>query len=296
MTPKLTRRRFAQLALASTTVLAIAALPRKTTAYDTSLIYGVGVRSSKLILQTLDIPSLTVQDRSDLAGGIILDPSDQLTDFTSLGKDITLANGTTLAKGTFVVAVTSVKLSATGSYPTRLIFLGSSPTTLTLAELGKQFILNSALGTNDGGLFVLINKLNGLPPFKIDSVDPQTGQLTFMAELDQSGGRQASNVTQCADGRILAIATDQLGNLNLVQLDPVQGKLSKVQQLSFSPNDGSRSINSLTCSPSGQLFVLSTKRYESINSLFAIDPNTGLLILLREFPVIQNCLCSCLSN
>ncbi len=286
MNQKLTRRRFTQLALASTTVLAFAALTRKATAYDNALLYGVGIRSDKLVLQSLDLPSLTVQDQSNLIGNVTLASNDQLTAFTSLGQD-TVVNGTTLAKGTLVVAITSTTLSVTGSYPTRLIFLGPSPTTLTLLELGEQFILNSVLSTSDDGLLVLINKLNGQPPFKLGLVDPQTGQITFVAELDQAGGKDVGDVTQCADGRILAIATDQSGNPNLAQLDPVQAKLSELQQLSFSPNDGPRSINSLACSPSGQIFALSTKRYESINSLFAVDPNTGLLTQLIKFPVIK---------
>ena len=286
MNQKLTRRRFTQLTLASTTLVALAALTRKATAYNNPLIYGVGVNSDRLVLQTLDVPSLAIQDRSDLAGGITLAANDQLTAFTSLGQD-TVVSGVTFAKGTLVVAVTSIMLSNRGNYPTRLIFLGPTPTTLALSDLGPQFILNSVLSTSDGKLFVLINELNSLPPFKIGSVDPQTGQITFIAELDQTGGRSVGNATQCADGRILAIATDPLGNPDLVELDPVQNKLSKLQQLSFSVNDGPRSINSLACSPSGQLFALSSKRYESVNSLFAVDPNTGLLTGLREFPVIK---------
>ncbi len=272
MNQKLTRRRFTQLAIASTTAVAIAALPRKTTAQTNSLLYGVGVRAKGLILQTFDVASQIITDRNDLTGGVTLNGNEQLTAFT------------TLANGTPVVALTSIKLNSTGSYPIRLIFLGSSPVILNLSELGQQFVLNSIVGTNDGGLFILINKLNGQPPFKVGTVDLQTGQVNLLAELNL-GGERVGNITQCEDGKILGVGVDQTGSLNLVQLDQNQNKLGQQQQLRFSSNDGPRSLNSLACSPSGQLFALSSRRYEAINSLFTIDTGSGIISPLLPFPV-----------
>ncbi len=274
MNQKLTRRRFTQLAIASTTAVAIAALPRKTTAQTNSLIYGVGVRSKGLILQTFDVASQIIKNRSDLTNGITLAPSDQVAGFTSL------------ANGTLVVAVTSVKLSSTGSYPVRLIFLGSSPTTLNLPELGKQFVLNSIVGTNDGKLLILVNKLNHQPPFKVGYVNLQTGQINFQAGSSLVKGERIGNLTRCVDGKILGVAVDQSGSFNLVQLD-TQNKLGKLQQLHAHGHGhhGARSLNSLACSPSGRLFALSTKRYESINSLFLVDPNSQTINPLAAFPV-----------
>ena len=273
MNQKLTRRRFTQLAIASTTAVAIAALPRKTTAQTNSLLYGVGVRAKGLIFQTFDVASQIITDRNDLTGGVTLNANEQLTAFT------------TLANGTPVVALTSIKLNSTGSYPIRLIFLGSSPVILNLSDLGQQFVLNSIVGTNDGGLFILVNKLNGQPPFKIGSVDLQTGQINFLAELNLLGGERIGNITQCADGKILGVGVDRTGSLNLVQLDQNQNKLGQQQQLRFSSNDGPRSLNSLACSPSGQLFVLSSRRYEAINSLFMVDTGSGIISPLLPFPV-----------
>ena len=221
-------------------------------------------------VQALTTPQL-LQD----ATTPVLEVGEQLTGLTSL------------ADGTLVLAITPVSTSKKGDNPTRLTFLGTPSKTLTVSGLKKQEALESLLLTNDGSLLGLVVKKNASPPVRLVDINPQTGEISSKDKVILPGNQQFSNLAQCPDGKIYTTSVERDGSTNLVQLDLAQKKPITQAQLRFNNTVWIGGLNSLVCSPEGQLFAFGARWHESPKYLHTVDVSTGVMTRLRAFDVAK---------
>ncbi len=316
---RIKRRRFGQLAIATTTATIVANLTGRTVAQQTEVIYGVTLASTTKTKQlskqqvsdisnstpatviissdvvtgnirsTFEVPAATVENlqtpTETASKGISTEPSERLTGLT------------TLSDGTFIVS--SVASSKNGD-TTRLIFIDSKSSKLKKGSKlsgfkKKNSTIESLLATKDGKLLSVISLNAGVPPFDLAVIDPQNGKVTSGNELALpavSPKQRLSNLTQSPDGKVHAIILGREKPPTLVQLDleyqsPAtgRGKIIQLVELKFKNNSLGNDLLSLAFSPLGQLFALANLDNEKINSLFTVDVKTGELSFIRKFDV-----------
>jgi hypothetical protein len=231
------------------------------------VLYCIRVDGTALVLQTLNLVTLVLSDVLNLTSGITLDPGDQLSGFTSLSN------------GTLVVAINPSRTSQKDNYPPRLIFLGTSPTTLTVSGItDKKNRLGDLVGTRGGSLVGLVSKSNGTPPVKLGEINTDTGQLDIIDSFP--GNQRVSNLTECPEGdggTIYTTTVDRDGNTVLADKQLVLGGENWVSGLS-----------SLACSSSGEMFALGRSRYGPVNALYTVDKDTGEMTEKITFPLANN--------
>lgn len=299
MDRKLTRRRFGQIAIAGTTVAALSHLAAsKTLAQQTPVIIGLRLdppsanpKASRPVLgrtdndinlpnteppaRNLALQSLNVANRQArplAASKIPLQAGEGLTGLTSL------------ADGTVVVAITpNSPLKEEKDTPTRLIFLGNPSRTLIVSGLSKKQALGSLVGTNDGRLLGLVVNKNGAPPVRQVSINLQTGRITFDTEINLPGKGRYATLAQCPDGKFYTTVVKQRGETFLVQVDPNKKKLVTLSQLKVNNKVWNNGLQSLVCSPKGQLYAFGGLRYQFPGSLYLLDPKTGAMTQRTPF-------------
>lgn len=301
---KLTRRRFGQLAIASSAVAGLSYFANKTLAQTPSLEI-VGLRPSSLsnIDTTATNLGITIPDIGEATEALInsqlvkVQSLDLVTDqvenlaaqsiqagtTAKVDNDEVLSGLTYLADGSLIAAVTPVRTSKRGNRPTRLKFLGSSRSDLTISGLQRQEELKSLLGTKDGKLFGLVGKKNGTPPYRLVDVNLQTGNFNVRLNLPQN--QRFSNLAQCPDGKIYTTSVQNSGVVNLVQLDLGQGIPVTLSQLQFENTPWNNGLESLLCSRAGQLMGFGAPRYVQPNSVYTIDISSGVMTKLADFDV-----------
>jgi len=296
MNYKLSRRRFAQLAIVAGTGIAINQLTNKTFAQQNLLIVGLRlgpvINPSSVANLTLD----SLNDDSEVASSAEIS---QEISFVSLNEvtgqaenlplsPITLAAGeevtgfTALADGTMIVAITPVSNSKKDVNPTRVVILSTPNKPLTISGLKKQEKLGSLVGTSDGNLLGLVSRKDSKPPFRLVDINVQTGAISASSKVKIPGKDRLSNLAQCADGSIYAIATDKTGATSLVELNS-QTKTP----ITLNDQVWNNGLQSLACSSANQLFAFGSLKYNSRQSLYILDPQTGKMTLPKEFAVNQ---------
>jgi hypothetical protein len=269
MNLKLTRRRFGQLAIASTAAVATGYLANRTVAQTNlvDVLYGIRIEGRGLVLQTLNLVTLVLSDVLNLTTGINLRDGDQLSGFTSLSN------------GTLVVVINPSRTSNRDDYPPRLIFLGTPPRTLTVTGLrDKKYILGDIVGTRGGSLVGLVYKRNGTPPVRLASIDPSTGELDITDSF--RGNQRVRNLTECPEGdggTIYTTTVDREGNTVLADKQLVLGGENWVSGL-----------GSMACSSSGEMFALARSRYGPVNALYKVNKSTGEMTEKITFPLANN--------
>lgn len=305
---KLTRRRFGQLAIASTTVAAISYLANKTFAQQTPNLVILGVRPGRpintnaantlldkpeeegteatsnansidreIVVLSLDVVTGEVkplQTPQALPNGTpILNSRDELTGFTSL------------LNGQLVVAINPASTGKDVGIPTRLTFLGTSPRTVTVSGLKKQEKLKDLLVLNDGSptgaLIGLVVKKNDSPPVKLVDINIQTGEISLRDRVNLPGKEWFSNLAQCPDGKLYSIVVGRNGETSLVQLDLGSKKPNTVAKMSLDDRVWIGGFNSLVCSGAGELFAFGNRWHESTKYLHIVDTKTGKMTRLQ---------------
>lgn len=272
MNQRLTRRRFAQIAIASTVATGLG-YANKTSAQTPLTLYGArpDAQAGVVFLQALNLVTDAVEEMTTAK----LDIGEKLIDFTSL------------VDGTLILAIGPVRSGKKENAPTRLVFLGTSPKTLTISGLKKQEGLESLLGTNDGSLIGLVNKKDNKSSVKLVNINITNGEINLSNKIKLSATKRFSNLVQWSNGTIYTIAVGQEGEVTLVSLDLGQGKASPISQLKFNDQVWDNGLSDLVSSSTDQFFALGASRYESTNNLYSLDTTTGTMTLLREFDVTK---------
>lgn len=293
----LSRRRFAQLAIASCTGVALFQLTSKTIAQQNLLIVGLQIGPA---INSSSVANLRLDSLDDDSDPTVTYPEiTQEISFASLNEvtgqaeklplaPVTLAAGeevtgfTALTNGTMVVAITPASNSKKDVNPTRLVFLSTPNQSVTISGLKKQEKLGSLVGTSDGRLLGLVSRKDNKPPFRLVDINIQSGAINASSRVKISGNDRLTNLAQCDDGNMYAIATDKSGDTSLVNLNSQQKTPITVNKQVW--NSG---FKSLICSSANQLFAFGSTRYESRQYLYVIDPQTGNMTIPKEFEANQ---------
>jgi hypothetical protein len=218
-----------------------------------------------IVVESYDLA--TSQVTTVLTTSAILLPGEQLSGFATL-KD-----------GTLIVAASGGGLSKKSQTNSniRLIFL-SDLKTLTLSGLKDRQELLSLARSGDNSLIGIVSDANGAPPYSLVAVNPKTGEVTVKSQLP--GKAQYSNLTECVDGALYAIATEKSGITSLYQI-----KEGQTNPLKLDGQPWNSGFIGLVCSASNQLFAVGARRYEFPNYIHLIDTQTGNLKRLTAFDV-----------
>lgn len=273
------RRRFFQLMFANavaTTVLGN--LGKKSLASNKNspqLIYGVRVTSGRVLLLSLDLATGQIQDLSASTPELNLLPNERLSGFTLLSD------------GTFVLATAPTTATITGQSASlsRLLSFSSPQTLPALQGLERNSTIESLLGTNERELLSIISLNQGSPPFRLATINLQTGQVSFINDLPLPPNRRFSNLAQRPDGHIYATSIARESSTGLVQLELQLGNLINLSPLSFNNQFVLNDLASLTYSPANQLFALADPTSKGTNSVFRVDETTGVMEMPTDFEV-----------
>lgn len=308
MNRRLTRRRFGRLAIAGTTVAGLGYLASKTIAQQPSNLVIVGIDRGDLDytqapgITNIDSNGAETTDSTDTDStqaptttrdlvlqsfslntsqigtlptpqSLVLNPGERLADLAYL------------ADGTLVVVITPVSTSKKGGNSTRLVLLGQSPKNVTVSGLKKQEELQRLLLLNDGSFAGLVGKKNRTSPFRLVVIDPQTGQIG--EDRIKLPKEQFSNLAQCPDGKLYSTVFRQDGDTDLVQFDLGKKKSTVVAKLTINGDQWNNGLQSLVCSPTGQLIALGALRYKTFSALYTISTSTGAMTKIEDFNVAR---------
>lgn len=289
MNQHLTRRRFGQLAIASTAVAGVSIFAGRLEAQTApSVLVGVilgrqasstTTATSQVIVQTLAPATGQVQP---LANVQVQPPTTNLSARALVAPPLQpyaqLSGLTSMADGTLILS-SNPTASSQQADPSRLTkIVGSSPQTINVSGLDPQNALWSLLVTNDGSLIGLVANKNGKPPYRLANIDMQTGQVNFI-NFTLPTNEWFSNLAQCPNGNIYSLSAGFGGDISLVQLDLSQGQLIRLpQRLRLNGVDWGTGLNSLTCSRDGQLYALGNpNKYDPRLALYSVDLSTGAM-------------------
>ncbi len=310
MNKRITRRRFGQIALATTTAAGLSYLSSKVYANTPKNLVIYGVRTGSIhttasvigtvsntthgreprqnIITTATAPAITTSidlmiDSLDLGTGQV----QTQTQAGVLQTNEALSGFTTLADGTLVVAITPIRGSENAADPTRLVTLGSSPKSVNVLGLSKQEKLGSLEGTRDGGILGLVVRKNGTPPVRLVNINPQTGETTdtgILLPTDQL----FTTLAQCPDQTVYTVSVAKTdGTNNLVKLDLARKQLIFGEKLELQGGVLNNGLADLICSGTGQLIAFGAPRYQTPNNLHKVEPTTGVTSLLQPFNAIR---------
>jgi hypothetical protein len=290
---QLNRRRFGQLALASTTLAGLGYLAKQATAQTANMLYGVSAGANAKSLQAR-ANGVTV------AGGLVL----QSLDLTSgAAKDIavgrtvgdaasakakllpeSISGFSALPDGTLVLATTPLR-TARVAEPSRLAILGPTSQILPVVGLAKADMIMSLQSLSADSLLAVIGRNGAARPYRLATIDLKTTRLTILSNFALPGNQRIGVLTRCPRGTIYAVVDGNRGGRSLVQIDLQQQRVINLVPLQIGKRPLPNGLRSLACAPSGQLLALYSSRYGGDTSVYSIDLATGAMTLIKPFAV-----------
>jgi len=292
---RISRRRFGQLAIATTTIAGFSYLASKTSA-QTSGLTIVGISSRGTV--TNPDPSNTDVSSTSVATGDAPDTSDtsQQVSISSIElptgrrqggatsatpSDESISGFAYLTDGTPVVAITPARTSRRkGRNPTRLSFPGTSRSDVTISGLTPQQRLESLMVTPDGLLLGLTANKNGTPPVRLVEVNPNTG--TFTVRLNLPTDQKYTTLASCPNGTIYTTSVAN-GATTLVRINLAQGGVTPLVQMRLNNNLWNNGLESLLCNNANQIIAFGAPRYVQPNALYTVDLGSGAMAKLVDF-------------
>lgn len=292
---RISRRRFGQLAIATTTIAGFSYLASKTSAQTSGLtIVGIGSRGtvanpdpSNTDVSSTSVDTSDAPDTSDISQQIVITSIDLPTGrrqggvTSAIPSDESISGFTYLSDGTPVVAITPARTSRRkGRNPTRLSFPGTSRGEVTISGLTPQQRLESLMVTPDGALLGLVANKNGTPPVKLVEVNYNTG--TFNIWLDLPPDQKYSTLAICPNGTMYTTSVAN-GATSLVRIDLAQGGVTSLVKLRLNNNSWSNGLQSLLCNNANQILAYGAPRYIQPNALYTVDLGSGAMAKLVDF-------------
>jgi hypothetical protein len=293
MNVKLTRRQFSQLAAIATTAAATGLFSNKIFAQESNTVI-LGVRSGNISDSNVSISVDPTSDTTDLTDEkativpfalqtIVVESFDVrtqeiktvLTTPPILEADEQLSGFVSLKDGRLVVAANSINPNKKNKQSVRLIFLSQSPKSVAVSGIKNNEALRSLLRLKDGSFAGLVSKINGTPPSRIVTINPDTGDVTDRDKV--SDQKRVSVIAQCADGTFYGIATERTGGNSIFQIGQEQST-----KLSFRSQPWSSGFIGFVCA-ANQLYALGALTHQEFPLyLHTIDPKTGEMIRIEK--------------
>ncbi|MBW4596340.1 MAG: hypothetical protein KME46_26410 [Brasilonema angustatum HA4187-MV1] len=277
---KLTRRRFGQMVIATTTVAGFGYLGKRTVAQTSSIIYGVRVpKTGQLVIQSLDLATKQIQDLTTVS----IQPSEQLNSISYLGYN------------KFVLSISPLKTATKGNNSPRLltVTVGQSTTSIPISGLANDQNLANILVTNDGSLIGLTHKSDKTSSTLVN-IDANTGAINTINNITLPVTERFDNLAQSrldnvaeSNGIIYTTNLTQQGNTSLVQLDLTKGQVSPGAQLTIDGKVWNSGFSSLASASGEQIYALGAPRYVTPNNLYTINVSTGVMTLIQQWDVVK---------
>lgn len=297
----LTRRRFGQVVIASTTLAGLAYLgANKSFAKSTTnTLIGVlaDVETGTLKIKSVIIPNLKSLNLLDInsINPLNLQVLDETKNFIEtilqLDNDLEELTGLSSVNGDLNLSSSSVsnesgtdKKAKKKQKQNKLKTIGkSNSNTLTITGLDKDEKIRSVEALNQDTLVAIIAKNSVFGSGRIVKISRSKGNL-ISTGFPLSQTQNFSTLTQSPDGIIYASSNDPTGYTNIVQIDLAAQKVTKLVQLNFKGRVWNNGLAGLAYSPTGELIALAAPRYIAKNNLYKVDIKTGALtLLLGEF-------------
>jgi hypothetical protein len=291
---RISRRRFGQLAIATTTIAGFSYLASKTLAQTSVTIVGISSRGtvtnpdpSNTDVSSTSVVTGDAPDTSDTSQQVTISSIELPTGRRQSGatsatpSDESISGFAYLTDGTPVVAITPARTSRRkGRNPTRLIFPGTSRSDVTISGLTPQQRLESLMVTPDGLLLGLIANKNGTPPVRLVEVNPNTG--TFTVRLNLPSDQKYTTLASCPNGTIYTTSVAN-GATTLVRIDLAQGGVTPLVQMRLNNNLWNNGLQSLLCNNANQIIAFGAPRYVQPNALYTVDLGSGAMAKLIDF-------------
>lgn len=277
---KLTRRRFGQLVIATTTVAGLGYLGKRTLAQTSSIIYGVRIpKAGQLVIQSLNLATKQIQDLTT----VFIESGEQLNSIGYFGSN------------KFVLSINPPKNAANENNSPRLLIVtvGESPTSVPISGLAKEQNLHSVLVTNDGSLVGLVQK-NDKTSSTLINIDDYTGAISTINNIILPVTQRFDNLAQSklddvaqSNEIIYTTTLSQQGNTSLVKLDLTQGQVSPGAQLTIDGKVWNSGLSSLASASGDEMYALGAPRYVTPNNLYTINVSTGVMTLIQQWNVVK---------
>jgi hypothetical protein len=227
-------------------------------------------RTTALILQSLDLTTGRIQSQRNIG---------------ALQSNELISGSAILRDGTVVIAITPASGSANQRASTRLTRSAAGAAAIPVGALKQDQMLADLLVTADNRVMGLVTNRGGAAPATLVSIDLQTGQLTSVSTASLPGYWRISTIAQSPGGHLYATAINRNGDTHLIQGDAGRDALSVVAPLTYGGAVWNNGLQNLVFSNSGDLIAFGALRYETINTLYRVDPVSGEMTRLFDFDV-----------
>ncbi len=275
---KINRRQFNQFVVASATVAALGVPAEGAFAQSKPVFYSLRRQptsdeaNTELVIDSIEIENGKTQRRSrrQISGN---------TPFAIPRKE-RIGGFTTLPTGSLLIS----RIEGIPGEPviiSRLTISNSSTQTLKVTGLGENSTIES-LAPDNGSILAIVSLNSGIPPFRLATLDPTTGQAKVIEGFNFSATERFSNLTQCPDGTFYMTALSLEGSTRLVQLDFQNQKIINLSTLRFGKRTLSSDLKDLACSDTNQLFALADVEERDKNFLLSVNNSTGELTPIQS--------------
>lgn len=269
---KLTRRRFGQLAIASTVVASLGYMANRTSAAQSDIVYGLEVGPDNVNISIIDLVTGVLTLSLSLPTNKILEGDDQLTGFTAVSNGL-------------IVSINPSQSTQKNDYSPILVSLGSSPTKVTVSGLNKNETLQGIVGNSDGSLYGLVTEDRSHKKAQIVSINPITGKTKKLEKIKLSDQQRFNHLATFSNGTFLTTSIDINGFSTLIELAPSTGKENDQGKIIPAQTNLNNGLSSLACSSSNNIYALGAPRYEFRNSLFQVKEDGTATPLLTDLSV-----------
>jgi hypothetical protein len=302
---KFKRRKFGQLVVASLTATSLVGVASKGSAQQSEILIGVSQgkadpqnpedETTSVGLTIAEPTTGKVLSQADISPKQVSNPSPTLKANRAfyVGDQHRVSDITVQKNGTVVVA--TVSHTRTGCFNKLLLTNSRSPQKSRAVKVlnlkSPDHTIESLLSLSDKQIICTIGH-NGIPPFQLAIIDPQTGKVRSGKELSLPTLPERvrfANLCQTPDGYIYATQIDSDGIPILVRMDleekagvTGQVKIQQIAQLTFRGQLLSNDLKSLTSSSSGQLYAIATIDNGDSNTLFSVDAQTGKMTRVAD--------------
>jgi hypothetical protein len=313
MAARLTRRRFARLAIAGGVAagsIGVVTAPFANTIFARPVESGlIGIKPGPISIDDPDPPEVARTEVQPATGGpasvsratsLLVHAFDlstgQVRSVRSLGV---LADGRTpallsnevisgsavLKDGTLILAITPIGGSANQKDPSRITRATPTGAAMPVAGLRPDEMLADLLAAADGSLLGLATQRNGAAPARVVSIDIHSGRLSSVSTISLPGFWRVNTLTQSPQGQLLSTAVNRNGETHLIQVGGRQSQTGVIAPLRYGSTVWNNGLQNLVYSSDGDLIAFGALRYETTSTLYRLDANTGDMTRLYDFDV-----------
>lgn len=255
------------------TMLAAALLSASTAmAADIGRLYGVLDADGQMIVRTLDLATLKIEEKARVAGG----KSERL-------------NGLFQRSDRSIGVLQTATANGVGNRG-RLRNMGNADRVAASAGgevsgLKDNWSVSSLLMRKRGEALALVSHYSDTPPFFLATVATNAKGMKVTSATALNPVARFAHLTQCPDGAIYATSMAPQWDTRLVKIDAATKEVFLMAEFSYRGKSLRNDVWDLACGPSGRLYALADPDNAGTNSLFAVNAASGELSYVTPYDV-----------